>query len=125
MKLNLTKEQCMRMAEREGHSEVGAGPLARDPLALRAALAVHALRTPDASMATVANTVRQSIADVIEGLLTEVEKEHAARVAADNALQHISLMLGGTDEWADQETMISNVTQLVAELVPAPAPEPQ
>lgn len=31
MKLDISKEQCLRLAEREGDSEVGAGLLARDP----------------------------------------------------------------------------------------------
>lgn len=31
MKINLTKEQCMRLARAEGDSEVGAGPLAATP----------------------------------------------------------------------------------------------
>lgn len=32
MKLEISKEQCLRLAELEGDSEVGAGALARDPI---------------------------------------------------------------------------------------------
>lgn len=39
-----------------------------------AAKAVVALRTPDASLARVANTVRQSIADVIEDQVHKIDK---------------------------------------------------
>lgn len=39
-----------------------------------ASRAVVALREPDASLATVANTVRQSIADVIEHQVHQIDK---------------------------------------------------
>jgi hypothetical protein len=47
----------------------GAGRTAATPET--AARAIAALRTPDASLARVPNTVRQSIADVIEGLASQ------------------------------------------------------
>lgn len=44
-----------------------------NPRAARVRRALKALRTPDPSLARVANTVRQSIADVIEELVRDAE----------------------------------------------------
>lgn len=46
----------------------------------------------------------------------EIERLVAERDAADHALQEISLMLGGTDEWSDQHNMIADVKRQVQEL---------
>ena len=40
----------------------------------RASRAIDALRKPDASLSSVANTVRQSIAEVIEDAIKQVDK---------------------------------------------------
>lgn len=40
----------------------------------RAEKAIHALRTPDAALAAVPNTVRQSIADIIQFQHDEIER---------------------------------------------------
>lgn len=54
--------ECPRCGRQ--HHRLAASP--PEAIASQAMKAVEALRTPDASMRTVANTVRQSIADVIE-----------------------------------------------------------
>lgn len=48
-----------------------------------------------------------------EDRIKEIE---LSRDAADHALQSISLMLGGPDEWPDQETMIVDVKRRVEEM---------
>lgn len=45
----------------------------------------------------------------------EIESLRASLLNADLALQSVSLSLGGTDEWSDQETMIADVKRLAEE----------
>jgi hypothetical protein len=52
-------------------------------LDLRAARAIAALREPDASLARVSNTVRQSIADVIEEQRAEIDGFRVVKVIDD------------------------------------------
>jgi hypothetical protein len=59
--------RCGRM-----HHRLAASP--PEAIASQAMKAVEALRTPDASMRTVANTVRQSIADVIEAQKRQIDR---------------------------------------------------
>jgi hypothetical protein len=49
-----------------------------DELNNKAQRAILALRKPDASLSRVPNTVRQSIADVIEGLVQELDHYRTA-----------------------------------------------
>jgi hypothetical protein len=59
-------------------------PTDTTPTAILAARAIEALRTPDAALARVPNTFRQSIADVIEALLHQNEAEQQV---VDHALR--------------------------------------
>lgn len=59
--------RCGRM-----HHRLAAAP--PEAIASQAMKAVDALRTPDASLRTVPNTIRQSIADVIEAQKRQIDR---------------------------------------------------
>lgn len=90
------------------------------------ALAAHAneaaLEAERAAREEAAATAKRVIEDLInKGAAAERERDEAivARDAADLAIQRIGMLLGTTDEWTDQGSMIADVERVVAEALAA------
>lgn len=87
--------RCGRM-----HHRLAAAP--PEAIASKAMKAVDVLRTPDASMAAVANTVRQSIADIIEAQKRKIDRYGLAlmmiREGCEDAKGFAAETLAGADQ---------------------------
>lgn len=88
MKIEITKEWCLRMAHLEGDAEIGAGLLAFDPILDRFTPAVDILDEPGIAFGRFVQLMRRNRGLTIEKLAEDSDVEIAELVEIEDDARH-------------------------------------